>query len=120
MDRRQLLLGAAPRPSAGGAEAGEPLTPRERAVHLVSRFTFGPRPGEIERVLALGEKAWLDEQLSVPADPELEKRLEAYPSLPLSARELYERYYGEVVGQSNERFLALETSRRVPQRELLA
>jgi uncharacterized protein (DUF1800 family) len=120
MDRRQLLFGAAPRPSAGRAEAGEPLTPRERAVHLVSRFTFGPRPGDVERVLEMGEKAWLDEQLSAPKDPEIDERLAAYPSLSLTARELYERYYGEVAGQSNERFLALETSRRIPQRELLA
>jgi uncharacterized protein (DUF1800 family) len=120
MDRRQLLLGAAPRPTPGRAEAGEPLTPRERAVHLVSRLTFGPRPGDVERVLELGEKAWLDEQLAGPSDPELEKRLEAYPSLSLTARELYERYYGEVVGQSSTRVLDLESSRQIPRRELLA
>jgi uncharacterized protein (DUF1800 family) len=121
MDRRQLLFGAAARPSPGRAGAGEPLTPRERAVHLVTRLTFGPRPGDVERVLEMGEEAWLDEQLAGgPSDPELEQRLAAYPSLPLSARELYERYYGEVAGQSSDRFLALETSRRVPQRELLA
>jgi len=34
------------------------------AFHLLSRAGFGPRPGEVERVLAMGRDAWLDEQLS--------------------------------------------------------
>ncbi len=31
-----------------------PLTERERAVQMLDRFTFGARPGDVERVLALG------------------------------------------------------------------
>ena len=29
-----------------------PLNDRERAVQLLNRFTFGPRPGDVEHVLA--------------------------------------------------------------------
>ena len=39
---------------AAKVAALKPLTPRERALQLLDRFTFGPRPGEVDRVLALG------------------------------------------------------------------
>src|ERR1700735_1972769 len=42
----------------------KPLTPRERTLQLLNRFTFGPRPGEVDRVLALGSDKWLDQQLN--------------------------------------------------------
>jgi uncharacterized protein (DUF1800 family) len=38
------------------------------ARHLLSRCTFGPRPGEVERVARLGRARWLDEQLAGPAE----------------------------------------------------
>src|ERR1022692_4672703 len=31
-----------------------PLTERARALQLLDRFTFGPRPGDLDRVLAMG------------------------------------------------------------------
>ncbi len=39
----------------------------EAAAHLLSRFTFGPRPGEPEKVAAMGLERWLDEQLQATA-----------------------------------------------------
>ncbi len=33
------------------------------AFHLLSRAAFGPWPGDLERVRAMGEPAWIDEQL---------------------------------------------------------
>ena len=62
-----------------------PLTPRERALQLLNRFTFGPRPGDLERVLAQGPEAWFAQQLnpqSIP-DPVLDCRLNDYPTLNL-------------------------------------
>ena len=62
-----------------------PLTPRERALQLLNRFTFGPRPGDLERVLAQGPEAWFAQQLnpqSIP-DPVLDRRLNDYPTLNL-------------------------------------
>jgi uncharacterized protein (DUF1800 family) len=32
--------------------------------HLLSRAAYGPRPGDVERVRAIGREAWLDEQLA--------------------------------------------------------
>jgi uncharacterized protein (DUF1800 family) len=63
-----------------------PLTQRERAVQMLNRFTFGPRPGDVERVLALGPDKWFEQQLnpaSIPDDA-LNKRLNDFPTLALS------------------------------------
>ena len=36
---------------------------QEAAAHLLSRFTYGPRPGEVERVARQGLENWLIRQL---------------------------------------------------------
>jgi uncharacterized protein (DUF1800 family) len=46
------------------AAALTPLNPRERVVQLLDRFTFGPRPGEVDRVMAMGADKWLDQQFN--------------------------------------------------------
>ncbi len=63
-----------------------PLTPRERAVQLLNRFTYGPRPGDVEKVLTLGADKWFEQQLNPAAidDSALNKRLADYPTLNLS------------------------------------
>ena len=63
-----------------------PLTPRERAQQLLSRFTFGARPGDLERVLAAGPDAWFDQQLTPGSvtDAALDKRLRDYPTLSMT------------------------------------
>ncbi|MCA9627211.1 MAG: DUF1800 domain-containing protein [Myxococcales bacterium] len=53
-----------------------------RARHLLSRFAFGPRPGEVEALREQGLGAWLDQQLDpdgIP-DSEADQRLEPYTS----------------------------------------
>ena len=47
---------AKPRPKTAPAKAAPlvPLTERERALQMLDRFTFGPRPGDVDRVLAMG------------------------------------------------------------------
>ncbi len=66
-----------------------PLTPRERTLQLLNRFTFGPRPGEVERVLAIGPESWVNRQLTPESypDPMLDKRLAEYPTLNMSAEQ---------------------------------
>ena len=34
-----------------------------RIIHVLSRLTYGPRPGDVERVRAMGISAWIDRQL---------------------------------------------------------
>lgn len=47
-------------------ESIETATGREvdPAFHLLSRAAYGPWPGDLERVRAIGESAWIDEQLA--------------------------------------------------------
>ena len=66
-----------------------PLSSRERAVQMLNRFTFGPRPGEVERVFAQGADKWFEQQLepgSVPDDA-LNRRLNDYPTLNMTAEQ---------------------------------
>ncbi len=73
-----------PKPPAAAKPAPlPPLTEQERAQQLLNRFTFGPRPGDLEQVLAITPEKWFEQQLnpaSVP-DPVLDKRLNDYPTL---------------------------------------
>ncbi|MCH8960829.1 MAG: DUF1800 domain-containing protein [Bacteroidetes bacterium] len=73
------------------AEAG--LTDREAAAHLLSRFTYGARPGDVDRVVEMGLETWLDRQLSADfSDKSLEKKLAPFKALDLSATEIAETY----------------------------
>jgi uncharacterized protein (DUF1800 family) len=68
-------------------EAG--LTRREAAAHLLSRFSYGARPGEVDAVAALGPEVWLERQLAARSpEPALTARLAAYPALDLSPAQL--------------------------------
>jgi uncharacterized protein (DUF1800 family) len=49
----------APLPEAGVRE----LTADQQAAQTVSRLTFGPRPGDVERVTAIGTDRWIERQL---------------------------------------------------------
>jgi len=62
-----------------------PLNGHDRALQLLNRFTFGPRPGDVEKVLALTPDKWFEQQLNPAAIPDdaLNKRLGDYPTLNL-------------------------------------
>ncbi len=58
-----VWLGGAldPLPDRVGLLGGEAIDP---VFHLLSRATYGPRPGEVQRVKRLGTEAWIEEQLA--------------------------------------------------------
>src|SRR5207253_7199887 len=66
-----FVLGAPPqlraRASAPAADTERAvisaLTARDSALHALNRLAYGPRPGDIERVAALGVMKWIDRQL---------------------------------------------------------
>jgi uncharacterized protein (DUF1800 family) len=39
------------------------LTPHDSALHVLNRLAYGPRPGEPDRVAAMGVMRWIDRQL---------------------------------------------------------
>jgi uncharacterized protein (DUF1800 family) len=65
------------------AKAG--LTDRQAAAHLLSRFTFGPRPGDIDQVLSVGLEKWFAQQLAggLP-EPTVADKLQTYNALTLT------------------------------------
>ncbi len=67
-------------------EAEAPLNERERAAQLLNRFTFGPRPGDLDLVVKMGPQNWFEQQLNPAtiADPVVDKRMQDYPALALT------------------------------------
>jgi len=77
------------KPAAPKAPVLVSLSQRERAAQMLNRFTFGPRPGDIERVLAMGTDKWFEQQLNPDSinDSVLQKRLADYPTLTMTPLE---------------------------------
>lgn len=69
---------------------GTPLTRQRQALQMLNRFTFGPRPGEVDAVIRQGPDAWFEQQLNPATIPDtvLDQRLAAYPSLYFPPDEL--------------------------------
>lgn len=65
------------------------LTERQAAAHLLSRFTYGARPGDVDEVLKVGLEKWFLQQLSgALRDDSLENRLSNYDAIRLSNNEV--------------------------------
>ena len=58
------MLSASPSKPA----SNQPLTSDEKILQVLNRFTYGPRPGDVERVRAMGLNAWFNEQIEPRED----------------------------------------------------
>jgi uncharacterized protein (DUF1800 family) len=67
---------------------------QKRAVHALNRLTFGPRPGEVQQVMAMGVDRWIDLQLHPDkiSDSSLESRLAPLRTLHMNSRQLAENF----------------------------
>ena len=88
-----LLLAACLLTSGPGA-AGPSSDEVTRARLLLSRATYGARPGDLDAVLAQGTKAWLEEQLEPERidDSAVVTSLGKLDNLQLSTTELMRKY----------------------------
>ena len=66
----------------------------KRIVHALNRFTFGIRPGDVERVRTMGMDKWFDEQLHPEKidDSAVEARLAPFRTLKMSTKEMVENF----------------------------
>ncbi|HKD80169.1 MAG TPA: DUF1800 domain-containing protein [Candidatus Angelobacter sp.] len=66
----------------------------KRIIHALNRFTFGLRPGEVERVRAMGLDQWFDEQLHPDRinDSAVEARLDQFRTLKMSTRDMVQNF----------------------------
>ncbi|MGA2021291.1 MAG: DUF1800 domain-containing protein [Candidatus Sulfotelmatobacter sp.] len=67
---------------------------QRRALHALNRLTFGPRPGDVQRVMAMGVDKWIDLQLHPDKidDSALNVRLEPFRTLRMNTKELAENF----------------------------
>lgn len=71
------------------------LTKEQAAAHLLSRFTFGAKPGQVNEVVKMGLENWLEQQLNTTLpDEEVNLRLPAdkYEALKMSDQEIVNTY----------------------------
>ena len=69
------------------------LTERQAAAHLLSRFTYGAMPGQVDAVVKMGLENWFAQQLEAQdPDDSLEQILGRYDALELSNEQVAETY----------------------------
>jgi uncharacterized protein (DUF1800 family) len=87
-----------------------PLAEDRRALHLLSRITFGPRPGDLEKVRAVGARAFVERQLHPERidDSAVEARVAALPTLSMTPSELVEAFPPPRVTRTGSRAADME------------
>ena len=83
--------------SSGGATGkfDHKLSKDKQALHVLNRLTYGPRPGDIDRVRDVGVEKWIRQQLQpqrIAENPLVDAKLRSLVSLPLPTWQIYETY----------------------------
>jgi len=91
-------------PAAGRAKASAPhaapamrassLTEEQRALHALNRLTFGPRPGDLQKVMDMDVNDWIEQQLHPEEinDNVLDGKLGQFRTLRMSTRDLVQTF----------------------------
>ena len=76
------------------APSSAQMDTQKQALHALQRLTFGPRPGDVERVSAMGIDKWIDLQLHPERidDHTLEAHLVPFRTLRMDTREIVENF----------------------------
>ena len=86
-----LMAFIQPAPKMPYKKAG--LTEQEAALHLLNRFTFGPKPGQVEEVVKQGLENWFLEQLQLAKDNEkVRVKLSSYMALGMTTDSIVNTY----------------------------
>jgi uncharacterized protein (DUF1800 family) len=91
--RASLALLAAALMAMGAASAAAPdpqAQAQAQALHVLNRLAYGPRPGDVERVAAMGVQSWIAGQLhpeTIPLPPDLTARLASLDTVNRGAGE---------------------------------
>lgn len=73
---------------------------RDLARHILNRLAYGPRPGDIDRVAAMGVDAYIEQQLdptAMPLPEPLQGLIERSPALTLTPAQLFLKYGKQTV-----------------------
>jgi len=79
------------------ASAAAQMDPRKQAVHVLNRLAFGPRPGDVDHVMAIGVDDWIDQQLHPDKidDNALDARLSPFRTLHMNTHEIVQNFPSE-------------------------
>jgi len=93
--RRSSLFTLVAALSLVAAQFSTPLSSDRKIIHALNRLTFGPRPGDFEKVRQMGLKKWIDLQLHpdrISENPALASRLAPLDTLRMTPVELAWHY----------------------------
>ena len=88
------LTATQPLVSAEKRAKSQNLTEEQRIVHVLNRLGFGARPGDVERVKAMGLENYINQQLNPEkiSDTVAENKVRDLNVLNMSTAELYEKF----------------------------
>ena len=77
-----------------GNKKAAPMTAEQRVTHVLSRLTFGARPGDFERVKAMGVDAFINQQLDPDSidNSAIIAKLRRLPTLGMATPVIIEQY----------------------------
>ncbi|HXQ25233.1 MAG TPA: DUF1800 domain-containing protein [Candidatus Acidoferrales bacterium] len=85
-----------PTPATKGTpeQTAAALSERQRAIHALNRLSFGPRPGDVDAVLAKGVDAWIEDQLHPESidDSALNARIGPYATMRMNPKQLAQTF----------------------------
>ena len=73
---------------------GKPLTDEQKILHVLYRLGFGARPGDVEKVKAMGLQKYIDQQLNPASidDSVAESKVKNLDIFGMSTAELFAKY----------------------------
>ena len=77
-----------------GNSAAKSLTEEQKVIHLLNRLGFGARPGDVEKVKAIGIQKYIDQQLNPTSidDSVTENRVKNLEVFKMSTAEVFAKY----------------------------
>lgn len=109
-----VLLGVSQSSTAGELQTG--LSKEQQALHLLNRIAFGPRPGDLDHVVAIGPERYIDEQLnpsSIPLPDDLVKRVDGLLTATESGGEVLAEFVAVRKAARNDGEAAKEKQREL-------
>ena len=89
-----VLATSRPAETRGPVDGAADKAGDKAIVHVLNRIAFGPRPGDVERIRAVGIDRYIDQQLHPPrvGDPGMAARLSDLASIGMSSHEIAREY----------------------------
>lgn len=96
-----------PSPTGKKITSSHPLTEEEKILHVLNRLGYGARPGDVEKVKAMGLQKYIALQLTPEKidDSAVDKQLAAYTQLQQSDEKLAEMYHDFLTAERTARNL---------------